>query len=208
MRKRKSHRRPLQRVRMIHGGSLSDHQPVGIHRPREDSSLTADRLRAHLGPEQSIYQAVWCEDPPGAQGLRQRRQTCDARNVGRCQPFTWQKLSGLIDGKDANMRSLFVALAVGCALIASDSVSQTFRSTSLQAFPFRVPQPADINPNPTSRMTVSTEQTDLLLAPNANATALGTIGFGTKVTVMSTAGGWSHVNFGGKDGYISSQSLK
>ena len=61
------------------------------------------------------------------------------------------------------MRSIFVVLAAGCALIASDAISQTLPSTSLQAFPppFRVPQPADINPNPTSRKTVSTEQTEL-----------------------------------------------
>jgi len=30
---------------MIHGGSLSDHQPVGIHQPREDSSLAATHSR-------------------------------------------------------------------------------------------------------------------------------------------------------------------
>ena len=33
---------------MIHGGSLSDHQPVGIHQPREDSSLAATRSRGSL----------------------------------------------------------------------------------------------------------------------------------------------------------------
>ena len=109
------------------------------------------------------------------------------------------------------MRAILVVLAVGCALIASDAVSQTLPTTSLQAFPppFRVPQPADINPNSTSRMTVSTEQTELLLAPNANATALETFDFGTKVTVMGTTpDGWTHVNVGGRDGYINSQSLK
>jgi mannosyl-glycoprotein endo-beta-N-acetylglucosaminidase len=57
-------------------------------------------------------------------------------------------------------------------------------------------------------MTVSTEQTELRVSPNANATALETFSFGTKVTVIGTTGGWSHVNIGGRDGYISSQFLK
>ena len=109
------------------------------------------------------------------------------------------------------MRSVFVVLAVGCASIASDAVSQTLPATSLQAFPapFRVPQPADINPNPASQMTVSTEQTELRVSPNANATALETFSFGTKVTVLgTTTDGWSHVNIGGREGYIMSQFLK
>jgi hypothetical protein len=113
-------------------------------------------------------------------------------------------------GMMPTMRSFFVVLAVGCASLASEAVSQTFPSTSLQAFPapFRVPQPADINPNPASRMTVSSEETELRVSPNANATALETFSFGTKVTALGTTGGWSHVDIGGRDGYISSQSLK
>jgi Bacterial SH3 domain len=108
------------------------------------------------------------------------------------------------------MRSVFFVLAVGCASIASDAVSQTFPSTPLPALypPYAVPQPADINPTPASQMTVSTEQAELRVAPNANATALGTFSFGTKVTVMDATDGWSHVNIGGRDGYISSQSVK
>jgi uncharacterized protein YgiM (DUF1202 family) len=108
------------------------------------------------------------------------------------------------------MKRRVLILALGCVLLSTGSMAQT---TSLQAFPppFRVPQPADINPNADqtpSQMTVSEPDTAIRSAPGADSQVLGTTGVGTKVMTLDSAGGWTHVISGGADGYISSDSLK
>ena len=104
-------------------------------------------------------------------------------------------------------RRIFI-VALGCVLLSTGSMAQT---SSLQAFPFRVPQPADINPNADqtpSQMTVSEPNTSIRSAPGADSQVLGTTGVGTKVMTLDSAGGWTHVISGGADGYISSDALK
>jgi uncharacterized protein YgiM (DUF1202 family) len=108
------------------------------------------------------------------------------------------------------MARRIIIVALGCVLFTSASWAQT---TSLQAFPppFRVPQPADINPNAdqtTSQRTVSEPNTEIRAAPGTDSQVLGTTGVGTKVMTLDSAGGWTHVISGGADGYINSDSLK
>jgi len=57
-------------------------------------------------------------------------------------------------------------------------------------------------------MTVTDPETALRSGPDENSQALGSIGFGTKVTVLDSGNGWTHVIAGGSEGYISSGSLR
>ena len=102
-----------------------------------------------------------------------------------------------------------VIMAIGCVMLTTASWAQT---TSLQAFPppFRVPQPADVSPTAaqTGEMTVSDPNTAIRSAPGEDSQVLNSIGVGTKVMVLDSANGWTHVIAGGAEGYISSDSLK
>jgi uncharacterized protein YgiM (DUF1202 family) len=57
-------------------------------------------------------------------------------------------------------------------------------------------------------MTVSDEEAAIHSAPGENSQVLNSIEFGTKVRVLGSANGWTHVIAGGSEGYISSDSLK
>ncbi len=101
-----------------------------------------------------------------------------------------------------------VIVAIGC-VITTASWAQT---TPMQAFPppYQVPQPADISPAPAQpgEMTVSDPETAIRSAPGEDSRVLSSIGVGTKVLVLDSANGWTHVIAGGTEGYISSNSLK
>ena len=107
------------------------------------------------------------------------------------------------------MASGLVIVAIGCVMLTTASWAQT---TPMQAFPppFRVPQPADISPAPAQpgEMTVSEPETAIYSAPGENSQVLNSIGVGTKVMVLDSADGWTHVIAGGAEGYISSDLLK
>ena len=99
--------------------------------------------------------------------------------------------------------------AGGCIILASATWAQT---SPLQAFPpaSKVPQPADINPAPQQmqEMTVTDTEATLRSGPDEDSQALGSIGFGTKVTVLDSGNGWTHIIAGGSEGYVSSGSLR
>ena len=102
-----------------------------------------------------------------------------------------------------------VTAAVGFVILATPAWAQT---SPLQAYPplSRVPQPSDISPAPqhSQEMTVSDPETAIRSAPDEDSPVLGSIGFGTKVTVLDSADGWTHVIAGGSEGYVSSGSLR
>jgi hypothetical protein len=70
--------------------------------------------------------------------------------------------------------------------------------------------PADIGPVPaqSGEMTVSDPDTAIHSGPGENSQVLDSIGVGTKVMVLDSAHGWTHIIAGGEEGYISSDSLK
>jgi hypothetical protein len=100
-------------------------------------------------------------------------------------------------------------VAIGCLVLATPAWAQT---TILRAYPppYRVPEPGDlhpISPEP-SELAVIDPETAVHSAPDENFPVVDTIGFGTKVMVIDSAGAWSHVIAAGAEGYVSSDSLK